>query len=130
MNTLKHVVMFIALLMFSVSAMAHIQLKNSVPTDNAQLTQAPKTIALNFEKDVHLMRVVLVDASGKSMVLPRSSMQMSAQQIILLPTLNVGVYTLTWVSMGTDGHNMPGTLSFSIVAEQTQSSSSVSTQVK
>ena len=130
MHTLKHLVMFTALLLFSVSALAHIHLKNSVPNANAQLTQAPKTIALSFEKDVHLMKVVLVDASGKSIVLPSSSMKMSTEQIVLLPTLGVGAYTLTWVSMAADGHNMPGTISFNIVAEQTQASSSVSTQVK
>jgi len=112
------VVTTILLLLLPINAMAHVALKNSVPEANAQLNQAPKALTLNFDKEVYLMKVTLADATGKPIVLPKLTLKLSAEQVIALPALGAGTYLATWVSMGRDGHNMSGTLSFSVIAGQ------------
>ena len=97
--------------------MAHAKLQSSSPADNAQLSQAPKTLTLKFSESAQLAVLKLV-RDGKEIPVPLDKDAKPGQTFTLtLPTLAPGKYTVQWSAMAADdGHITKGSFSFSIAA--------------
>src|SRR5271154_2731258 len=85
--------------------MAHAKLQSSSPADNAQLSQAPKTLTLKFSESAQLAVLKLVH-DGKEIPVPLDKDAKPGQTFTLtLPTLTPGKYTVQWSAMAADdGH--------------------------
>jgi methionine-rich copper-binding protein CopC len=95
--------------------MAHAKLQSSSPANNAQLTEAPKTLTLKFSEAAQLAVLKLVH-DGKEIPVPLDKGAKAGQTFTLtLPALSSGNYTVQWSAMAADdGHITKGSFSFSI----------------
>jgi methionine-rich copper-binding protein CopC len=95
--------------------LAHAKLQNSTPADNGVLTQAPKTLTLNFSEAAQLATLKLV-RDGKDISVPVDQTAKASQSIIVtLPSLVPGKYIVHWSAMAADdGHVTRGSFIFSI----------------
>jgi copper resistance protein C len=93
---------------------AHAKLQSSTPADNAQLSQAPKTLTLNFSEAAQLARLVVV--GGTEISIPVDKTAKASQSFTLpLPALVPGKYTVHWTAVAADdGHVTRGSFVFSI----------------
>jgi len=95
---LKHALLAFALCGFVAAApcMAHAKLQSSSPANNAQLSQAPKTLTLNFSEAAQLAVLKLVH-DGKEIPVPLDKDAKAGQTFTLtLPALSSGNYTVQW----------------------------------
>ena len=108
-----------ALTIMSVGAWAHTELTASEPAADVQLQASPQELKLTFSSQVQLMSVNLVKGDSEKVELnfTRSSESMQSHSISL-PALEVGLYTVSWGVLGSDGHQVQGKYSFSIGSEQ------------
>ena len=110
-----------ALALFGILAagtcMAHAKLQSSSPAANAHLTEAPKTLTLNFSEAAQLA-VLKLARDGKEVPIPLDKSAKAAQTFTLtLPALSPGNYTVQWTAVAADdGHVTKGTFVFSIAA--------------
>ena len=95
--------------------LAHAKLQSSSPADNAQLSEAPKTLTLKFSEAAQLAVLKLV-RDGKEIPVPLDKGAKAGQSFTLtLPSLAPGKYTVQWSAMAADdGHVTKGSFSFSI----------------
>jgi copper resistance protein C len=93
---------------------SHAKLQSSSPADNAELSQAPKTLTLNFSEAAQLARLVVV--GGKEISIPVEKTAQASQSFTLpLPALVPGKYTVHWTAVAADdGHITRGSFVFSI----------------
>lgn len=115
--------MLAALTMMSVSAWAHTELTASAPAADAQLQASPEQLTLTFGSQVQLMSVSLVRGDSEKVELnfTRGSEAMQTHSLSL-PSLEVGLYTVSWGVLGSDGHQVQGKYSFSIGSEKVDTS--------
>jgi copper resistance protein C len=94
---------------------SHAKLQSSTPADNGQLTQAPKTLTLNFSEAAQLALLKVV-GGGKEISLPIDKTAKASQSFTVpLPALLPGKYTVHWTAMAADdGHITRGSFVFSI----------------
>jgi copper resistance protein C len=99
------------------SAHAHARLQSSQPADKAQLSQAPKSLTLNFNEPAQLALLKLI-LDGKEIAIPVDKTAKGSQSFTLsLPPLSPGNYTVQWTAMAVDdGHITKGSFAFSITA--------------
>jgi methionine-rich copper-binding protein CopC len=97
--------------------MAHAKLQSSTPPNNAKLTQAPKTLTLNFSEAAQLA-VLKLARDGQEIPVPLDKGAKAGQTFTLtLPALSPGNYTVQWsVVAADDGHVTKGSFTFSIAA--------------
>ena len=95
--------------------LSHAKLQSSTPADNAQLSQAPKTLTLNFSEAAQLALLTLV-SGGKEISIPIDKAAKASQSFTLpVPGLIPGRYTVHWTAVAADdGHVTKGTFVFSI----------------
>jgi methionine-rich copper-binding protein CopC len=93
---------------------SHAKLQSSTPADNAEVSQAPKTLTLNFSEAAQLARLVVV--GGKEISIPVDKTAKPSQSFTLpLPELGPGKYTVHWTAVAADdGHITRGSFVFSI----------------
>jgi copper resistance protein C len=113
----KHACFAIALsILVAGPCQAHARLQSSSPADNGQLTQAPKSLTLNFSEAAQLAVLKLV-SDGKETVIPIDKTVAAAKSCTLpLPVLAPGKYTVQWTAVADDGHVSKGSFTFSIAA--------------
>ena len=94
---------------------AHAHLLSSTPADNAQLSEAPKTLSLKFSEAAQIALLKLLTA-GKEIPIPLDKSAKPGQSYTLtLPPLAPGSYTVQWTAVSADdGHVTKGTFKFSI----------------
>jgi methionine-rich copper-binding protein CopC len=97
--------------------MAHAKLRSSSPANNAHLTQAPKTLTLNFSEAARLAVLKLM-REGNEVPVPLDKDAKAGQTFTLtLPALSPGNYTVQWTAVAADdGHVTRGSFVFSISA--------------
>jgi copper resistance protein C len=102
-------------LLASGPCLAHAKLTSSLPADNAQLSEAPKTLTLKFSEAAQLAMLKLVH-DGKEVPVPLDKSAKAGQTFTLtMPALAPGKYTVQWSAMAADdGHVTKGSFSFSI----------------
>jgi methionine-rich copper-binding protein CopC len=103
-------------LMLSGPAFGHAKLRASVPSADAQLQAAPKTLSLSFNEDVHLA-VLTLTAGGKNIPLTVDRAAPASSQVsIVLPPLPAGKYQVQWSALSADdGHVTKGAFSFTVL---------------
>jgi copper resistance protein C len=97
--------------------MAHAKLQSSTPANNAHLTEAPKTLTLQFNEAAQLAVLKLV-RDGKEVPVPLDKSAKPGQTFTLtLPALSPGNYTVQWSAVAADdGHVTKGSFAFSVGA--------------
>jgi copper resistance protein C len=97
--------------------MAHAKLQSSTPANNAHLTEAPKTLTLNFSEAAQLAVLKLVrDGKEISVALDKSA-KASQTFTLTLPALSPGNYTVQWTAVAADdGHVTKGSFAFLIAS--------------
>jgi methionine-rich copper-binding protein CopC len=95
--------------------MAHAKLQSSSPANNAHLTEAPKTLTLQFNEAAQLA-VLKLTLDGKEVPVPLDKSAKAGQTFTLtLPALSPGNYTVQWSAVAADdGHVTKGSFVFSI----------------
>jgi methionine-rich copper-binding protein CopC len=103
-------------LMLSGPAHGHAKLRASVPSADAQLQTAPKSLSLSFSEDVHLA-VLTLTGGGKDIPLAMDRAAPAASQVsVALPALPAGKYQVQWSALSADdGHVTKGTFSFTVL---------------
>jgi hypothetical protein len=105
----------IAVLATSPAAFAHTHVHKTSIADNARLTAPPASFTVEFEGKTGLAKAALTDAAGKAIPLTYTPpKEMAASFTIPLPALSAGKYTLSWRTIGSDGHAVPGAVHFTI----------------
>ena len=120
------------LLVLPIAANAHSPLASSSPKNDETLDVPPTEIFMEFKLPVKLTKVDLTkqsdkqgksflgglfggDDDGESVPLGTSFlMTIDKRQVIPLPSLQDGSYSLIWRAMGEDGHVVKGELTFNI----------------
>jgi copper resistance protein C len=96
-------------------ALAHTAVRETSIADNATLSAAPANFTVRFSAATGLASVTLTNAAGREIVLdytpPRAT---AATFTIPLPALAPGAYTISWRTMASDGHVMPGAVHFTV----------------
>ena len=118
-------------LVLPISANAHSPLASSSPQNGETLDEPPTEIFMTFKLPAKLIKVDLTkqsDKQGKNLLgrlfggddgesVPLGTsflMTIDKRQVIPLPSLKDGSYSLTWRAMGEDGHVVKGELTFNI----------------
>ena len=127
---LKNLLLAICLVL-PISANAHSPLASSSPQNGETLAEPPTEIFMEFKLPAKLIKVDLTkqsDKQGKNLLgrlfggddgesVPLGTsflMTIDKRQVIPLPSLQDGSYSLTWRAMGEDGHVVKGELTFNI----------------
>jgi methionine-rich copper-binding protein CopC len=102
---------------------AHARLVSSDPADGATLAAAPATITLTFDSELESAGAALVvtDGSGAAVDTGDGGVDLGdtehkTMQVSLKSGLGAGAYTATWTLTGDDGHEVTGSISFTVAA--------------
>ena len=112
-------------------ANAHSPLSSTSPLNGETLDVSPAEIVMEFKSPAKLIKVELTKSKGKQVKsflgglfggddgesVPLSTsflMSIDKRQVIPLPSLEEGSYSLSWRAMGEDGHVIKGDLTFKI----------------
>lgn len=99
-------------------AFAHAHVKSMNIAENAQLQQSPSNFIVKFSEKAGLVKVVLTRSTGEVVPIDYQPPKgMSAAFQIPLPALSNGAYTLSWRTMGDDGHAMNGAVHFTVATK-------------
>ena len=104
-------------MMNPVSAFAHVALTDSMPKADSTVNAAPESLMLMFTEEVKLLKAAIAPEGGKEMDIGFKPMSMAMKHFnVALPSLSEGVYQVNWTVMGSDGHRMDESFSFTIDA--------------
>jgi copper resistance protein C len=94
---------------------AHAKLQSSNPADHAQLTEAPKSLSLQFNEAAKLA-VLRLSIGDKEISVPVDKSAKASQSFtITLPSLAAGKYVVQWTAIAADdGHMTKGSFDFTI----------------
>ena len=100
------------------SSWAHATLKGATPAKDAEVTIAPKEIALQFNEKLEaaFSNAKVVDSTGKEVTTDKATLDAADPSIMKLavPTLTAGTYKVEYVGVGHDGHRRKGDYSFTV----------------
>ncbi len=106
------------------SLLAHTGLSASMPADGAVLKEPPAALELTFTEEVRLLRLSVTGEDGREMA---TGFQPSATArthfAIPLPALGESAHTVHWTIMGSDGHRVEDSFSFTVDADAAETSS-------
>jgi len=86
----------------------------SIPVDDSVLTESPPALSLSFDHAVTLTEVAVHGPGHTEVPIGFTAATSAAQSYsIPLPALSAGAYEVHWRATG-DGHEMTGTLHFSV----------------
>ncbi|MCA3379531.1 MAG: copper resistance protein CopC [Roseomonas sp.] len=108
--------LLLPLLLLSLPAAAHSELRRSVPAAGAVLTQAPEQIELHFNERVQLTALRLYREGSEEVTLPRRAIRSATMEIITMPALPPGAYRAEWRIISADGHPAGGVIPFRVEA--------------
>lgn len=115
MKLLKIASLLIAGWFVPTALLAHNDLTQSSPADGSVLNVAPETIAMEFTGEVQLLRFVLTDSGNKVLATAfKPSADARKSFAVALPALEQDTYTASWAIMGSDGHLVEKTFSFTV----------------
>lgn len=116
----KLAVIAFLLLFLPVTAHAHSGLSSSMPAEGATLEGSPEEIQFLFESPIQQGDMTIKDESGNTVGISDitfSEMELTGQLAEELPN---GAYTVDWSAISQDSHEITGTLTFNIAAEETE----------
>ena len=99
-------------------AWAHASLKSATPAKDAEVTTAPKEIALQFNEKLEaaFSNAKVVDGAGKEVTTEKATLDAADPSVMKLavPALTAGIYKVEYVGVGHDGHRRKGDYSFTV----------------
>jgi methionine-rich copper-binding protein CopC len=110
--------LLLLLLLASMPAAAHSELRRSAPAAGAVLMHAPEQIELHFNERVQLTALRLYREGGEEVSLPRRAIRTANMEIIAMPPLPPGAYRAEWRIISADGHPAGGVIPFRIEAPE------------
>lgn len=113
---LMRLVLALAALGCSGSALAHAALLSSVPAEHAVLSELPSQATLAFDEPVAPLVFRLVGPDGSTRELDKTQVRtVSNGVVVVLPELaGHGAYALSWRVISADGHPVGGNVLFSV----------------
>lgn len=116
MNRLLPTIILISL---ASPAFAHAHLLSEVPTANAVVVAAPKTLTLSFSEavELHFTGVKVTGPAGAAVTLGTASLDPRNDKVLEVPLaggLAPGAYAVAWHALSTDGHKTNGTYTFTV----------------
>ncbi|WP_043970311.1 MULTISPECIES: copper resistance CopC family protein [Acinetobacter] len=112
---LRNLIIGTTLTIATSTAFAHVSLISATPAANTIVSSQPKNLSLNFDDEVMLMKIQVLDEQRRELPLNyKVSHDLKKTFDIAIPTLKKGKYTVLWSTMGKDGHNMNGEYSFTL----------------
>ncbi len=108
----------VALIVLSPALMAHAVIIRSVPAVDAALTSGDSIVELQYNSriDHQRSRLTLIDAAGKTQVLPIQPDSAADVIVAKLTGVAPGQYRLRWQVLAVDGHLTRGDIPFSVKA--------------
>ncbi|XKE94512.1 copper resistance protein CopC [Metaplanococcus flavidus] len=116
----KFITIAFLLLFLPVTAHAHSGLSSSTPAEGATLEGSPEEIQFLFESPIQQGDMTIKDEAGNTIKVADinfSEMELTGQLADELPN---GAYTVDWSAISQDSHEITGTLTFTIAAEETE----------
>lgn len=111
---------FLLLVFLPGSANAHSGLSSSVPAEGASLEGSPEEVQFLFESPIQQGDMTIKDESGNAVEVSDiifSEMELTGRLAEQLPN---GAYTVDWSAISQDSHEITGTLTFNIAAEEAE----------
>ena len=103
-------------------ASAHTTLLSSVPASNAEVTEAPTSIELEFGEDLIALgkgtKVSVIAPSGKDIAMGSATVARAHVSQPLTVDATPGVYTVKFRVVAADGHVLEDTYAFTVAAGQ------------
>jgi len=109
----KRVALAVCLLLGSGAACAHAHLKASTPAAGAQLASAPQGLTLEFSEPAQLTALSIAKA-GEAPVKLAAPATPASRVSIALPALTPGIWTVRFRALSSDGHLVPGEVTFTL----------------
>jgi len=101
--------------MWATGAMAHSPLDGTTPANETTVTEMPAEVLMDFRGDIRLTRVSITHADTHSMEMDLGDQTAFAQEFILpMHDMGAGLYVVEWRGLGSDGHALNGTFSFTV----------------
>ena len=102
-----------AVALTSSPAAAHTRLIETIPANRTLAAEAPERLTLIFAEavDPRTVQLDVIGVDGESVAGPELLTPVGADQSIIefaLPPLSDGVYGLSWITVGPDGHRVAG----------------------
>jgi hypothetical protein len=118
--------------LFSTSVLAHSSVTASIPGNQA-VVASPEKLELTFNEPVRMLRLGLVHGSSHQIEFGfQPATETMATVAYELPALMMGEHTVQWTVIGSDGHPVNGSFTFTVSTEaeaaQVQSNSGASHQ--
>ena len=94
--------------------MDHAMLASSVPSDGAELDEAPDALTLTFRHALRLEALSMRTGAGEVVSLSWDGRRRAISHALALPDLAPGVYWVTFTAVSEAGETMPGVLHFTV----------------
>jgi methionine-rich copper-binding protein CopC len=99
-------------------ARAHVFPKHEVPAAGSAVPSSQNAVAIDFDEGLEseFSAITVTDVRGRSVTNGKSVVDPSnaKHMWVALNALTPGVYTVTWVAVGADGHRMEGEYTFTV----------------
>jgi methionine-rich copper-binding protein CopC len=113
--TMKKILLAGMIGMWATGAMAHSPLDGTTPANETTVTEMPAEVLMDFKGDIRLTRVSITHADTHSMEMDLGDQTAFAQEFILpMHDMGAGLYVVEWRGLGSDGHALNGTFSFTV----------------
>lgn len=113
--TMKKILLAGMIGMWATGAMAHSPLDGTTPANEATVTEMPVEVLMDFKGDIRLTRVSITHADTHSMEIDLGDQTAFAQEFSLpMHDMGAGFYVVEWRGLGSDGHALNGTFSFTV----------------
>lgn len=100
---------------WTTGAFAHSALESTMPADEEVVAEVPLMVAFDFKKDIRLTLVTMVHADHPSVDLDLSGHNGFITDYALpMQPMGNGTYVIEWRGLGTDGHAINGSFSFTV----------------
>eukprot|EP00820_Chromera_velia_P001569 Cvel_2813.t1-p1 / transcript=Cvel_2813.t1 / gene=Cvel_2813 / organism=Chromera_velia_CCMP2878 / gene_product=hypothetical protein / transcript_product=hypothetical protein / location=Cvel_scaffold113:34216-34572(-) / protein_length=119 / sequence_SO=supercontig / SO=protein_coding / is_pseudo=false len=102
------------------AAWAHGETRMTTPADGATLDSAPETIELRFAEPSRVLNVQMAHRAGGANHTAKLDLPTRApvETLVLEPDfMGPGAYRFSYRALGTDGHVMTGSFSFTVAGE-------------
>ncbi|MBL4573488.1 MAG: copper resistance protein CopC [Gammaproteobacteria bacterium] len=96
-----------------VQSLAHVALVSSMPENGSIVNVAPGSIMLEFTEEVRLLKATVSVKGDEAMDIGFKPVAKAEKHfMVALPSLIQGDYLVNWTVMGSDGHRMEESFSF------------------
>jgi methionine-rich copper-binding protein CopC len=118
MSFMTRLVLALALGLAAQPALAHSELKRTMPAAGTVLDQPPAEVVLHFNEKVQVTTLRLLDEQGRRIALATDgSFDPGEVERAGVPALVPGRYRIDWAAISADGHPISGQVPFTIRAQ-------------